>query len=1041
MIWLKYLFRLPLVICTVYMASQVSSHSVPILSTFCSLQHYIKFNVKANNPSVRWNQANMIKQFASYLIIRGMICGLHRPSGSSHCGRLCMPLAYSKMRIWQQSYTVRQQCQKPMCNASARTQSRVPPCGTISYSSNLDGRSQWKLTHPAYLEFNFTIWRVMSRRYPLRKAKCKYVPSLALWNLDSFSGNSLLQSRMCGHTPIQNIISSAQTVRVEWNRGVLYRESTDFCLSYQPIAIGYARQHAPFYPRMSLLKYFKDEIINRQFILDTPNHLNGQIFEVYGFFTRSINSNNLQFRYFRGGVLQRIWSVTGSVYYVPQFTLRSFLCAADNSSSSKRSTLEVFDHPLAYYDPIWQMHPYIIGSIIKCPTTGPSFLYNSSIGDLTIQLTTTLTHDVKMSGRVEYNALSCPGSYCIKTVQNVSASKGNRFSMTSHAESTQQRHLIAKFANETGFIAVSNFTVRVNGPTHAPCYYGGLFIYELEPLTLVAKICTPWVARAWHNAVKRADGTSGLPFNTRPVLFVIKSYGEKFYVHVDGYATITSCAGVVNAAFRDMLWSLDIRNRGGITFRPQNTLRIKHTNGCLQLSHILTDDEYLTQEQKQLEMFADSDSSTVLALHTVEVSLKDIIGISAYHKLMNLFDVNGIPYKNLPCKMQGIDIDLPDSPNFNTSNVVSLMPGRRSYSIRFSSQCLVFGINPVVVMEYTPAEMHSCPRQENLKRHIRMFDELLDEIKVSFPSFICGDFQIADSAFYRTPQTFLTSRILLVFTKPSLTGDCCVFDLDLYFSTGHLHTFGSIVIKEHDLDEYSWHDVVFTRDQFMLYSNRGIQRAVIFWTCSSNIFCSIVDNYSKLPENSSMNVRAIGRSWNVNTMHSDYASLQLINWHGDDVLHFIPRMKITFRFIAWKSAATPPVTNGSTADGIKRKVAPNWKHRYSYCFTAYGICYDFYETNVSSWFDGEQFCRSHGKVLLSTPTNYEWEIVAALFAKEPAIVNLAKYNSLAFINLLKIKVCCLGRVFFSRMYFCGLFSHTISTSLQISRFSLFFSTN
>ena len=48
-------------------------------------------------------------------------------------------------------------------------------------------------------------------------------------------------------------------------------------------------------------------------------------------------------------------------YYIPHFALGNLSCAANNSNSIKRSTVEIFDHPLAHYDVIWQIRPYVIG--------------------------------------------------------------------------------------------------------------------------------------------------------------------------------------------------------------------------------------------------------------------------------------------------------------------------------------------------------------------------------------------------------------------------------------------------------------------------------------------------------------------------------------------------------------------------------------------------------------------------------------------------------------------------------------------------------
>ncbi len=1011
-------------------------NSIRVQNSLCFLERYIEFNVEKPNKPALWHQSNMIQQFTNYMMLRGITCGLQQSSGSSYCGQICAPLAYSSTRLWLQSQTVRQQCQRPLCSRSSWfSRSHTPPCGAISFHSNLTERSQWTLTLPKYLEFNFTIWKVVSKSYPLGKAKCKTVPNLALWDMHSL-GTSHLRSRLCGNTPIQNIVSAAQTVTVVWNSSVPYEERASFCLSYQPTAAGYTRQYSAIYTWLKFVKYFKDEFIDRDFnikkgsMMRLLNMQNSEILaRFFKRFSTYIITPHSHYRFFTGGVISRVWSITGSIYYVPQLILVNFSCTADNSNSIKRPTLEIFDHPLTQYDPIWLIHPYIIGPPITCNTTVASLLYNSSIGDLTIQLTTTVTDDTHIFGRIRYSALSCPSTYCAKTAKNVSVSKRSAFSLTSHSGKKQQRLLIEMSNQESGFIAISNFSVSIHGSTHVPCYYGGLFIYELEPLTLVAKICTPWVAKAWHNAVKRVNGTQGLSFNTRPMLFVIKSYGQKFSVHMDGYATMSQCSGVVNAAFRDMHSAMKVSQNGEIKWLPQNRLLVKHTRGCFQLSHVLTDDNYLARDQTtQLTMFAVGDSSSNLANHTVEASLTGDIEESlntkivrpTYHKPTEVYYVEEMANGELPCGIGPVGIGLSDFKRFyfNTSFFISLLPGRRSYSVLFLAQCLMYGINPVVTMKYMPRVVHLCPGPAEMKRQIRMFSENLDGNMVTFPSLICGNFQ----ALYTTPKQYIKTHIF--FNKPSFKPFCCVLDLDVYLPILQLPLLDSLVIEEHDWEEAgsmlsssifgirgqsSRTDIIasllafetFHMDRIWTYIRSRILRTSIIWTFSSSSFSNILGNVSNLFQNSSINVRVTGRAWSVNILHVECAHI-VTEFSSNDT--FYPGMNISFRFKEWHSVAIPPVTKRGTRNRFWNLVqTSSWNRNHSYCYTEYGICYDFYETDISSWFEGEQFCRFEGKVLLSTPTDYEWKIIAALFAREPVIVNLIN-NYLAFINLRNNKV-------------------------------------
>ncbi len=744
-----------------------------------------------------------------------------------------------------------------------------------------------------------------------------------------------------------------------------------------------------------------------------------------------ISSENLLYRYFTGDVLQRVWSITGNVYYVPQFELLRFSCATINGNSSKRPTLEIFDHPMARYDVIEQIQRYVIEPVITCYTTLPSPLYNSSIGDLSLLLSTAVSDYTRIYGVIHYVELTCPGSYCQNTVKNVSASKGYRFSLTSHRGIIQERLLIERSYNETGFIAISNFSVRIHGLTHMPCHFGGLFIYELEPLTLVAKICTPWVAKAWQRAVKRINGTNGIRFNTKPVLFVLKSYEDKLTVQLKGFATISQCPGVVNAAFRDTTPIIQVSHIGEIMWLRTHRHAVRHAGGCFQLSHILTDANYLTGNQIILLMiYASGDARGNVANHTIEASLNADTERSLNTELVRSgFQNSSVVFRadwrstRVPsCRIFDIDLGLLDANPFtsNESYVLSLLPGRRAYSIGFSAQCFVLGLNTVITMEYVPSPTHPCAQSEDVKRNVRTNTPGLssDNILVTFPSLICGNIH----PFYQSPARSLTT--LLVFNNPSFKSVCCVLDLDIDVAKEDVPMLRSVMILEHywfvtffltinrlpllgktidlglmkryiNLDLYT----MFHRERLSTLETNYYKLDPImnYWTCRPSPDCNRSEILSQLNENSSVHVT--GQPWSVNTMTAGSAVLQIDTGNIDDTLH--PMMNISFRFREWYSAV-------STSPFPRFDRNPTWE--YSYCHTAYGTCFEFYRKQISSWLEAEQFCQSEGMMLLSTPTNYEWEIITTLFARDPYVINFVSTKFLAFINLRQNKVSFPGKL-------------------------------
>ena len=324
-------------------------------------------------------------------------------------------------------------------------------------------------------------------------------------------------------------------------------------------------------------------------------------------------------------------------------------------------------------------------------------------------------------------------------------------------------------------------------------------------------------------------------------------------------------------------------------------------------------------------------------------------------------------------------------------------------------------------MEYMPTLRHSCLESDEMKRSIRMSPLVLQRTQniATLPSVFCGNFH----DYY--PNSEQSTSTIIIFNNPSFTPACCVLDLDMYFSKRHLPVLKSIQITEHfSFATHHWllsdsRQLSNSRVVGMLASKRikkkfvenfFVRPFIHSWTCSSSTFCTHLGNRPKLHESMSGSVRVTGRPWSINTMTNDNILLKIMPRYKDNT--FYSGINVSFRFREWDSVAAPPIIHRTIIDKAKWNVtqASTWELVYVNCFTGYGICYNFYRKQIASWLDGEQFCRSEGKVLLSTPTNYEWEIITTLFARDPYVINLVQISSLAFINLLK-----------NQVGFCGMF--------------------
>ncbi len=204
-------------------------YSTQAPNSLCFLERYMNFNVERINKSAEWHQSNMIKQITNYMMIRGLTCGLKKSTSSSYCSQICAPLTYTSTRVYLHAPDVMIKCQRPLCSSPVCSfQSRIPPCRSLVFSPNMAlltniPKLMLKFTLPAYLEFNITIWKVISKRGPLAKPKCKNSAYLALY--DSFTINLMhVRPIFCGNCPIQNIASPVQSVYLCWKSYFSYKK-------------------------------------------------------------------------------------------------------------------------------------------------------------------------------------------------------------------------------------------------------------------------------------------------------------------------------------------------------------------------------------------------------------------------------------------------------------------------------------------------------------------------------------------------------------------------------------------------------------------------------------------------------------------------------------------------------------------------------------------------------------------------------------------------------------------------------------------------
>ncbi len=868
-----------------------------------------------------------------------MLCD-EQSSGVMHrC--LCSPMSNIVAMLYQETSSVLLSCGEPQaCDKTSIRRSKILPCGTFSYFKEGKVRMSHYISAPSSHIINITLWRLESRRIPYHEQACRYVQNLTL--KDDVSGSlprKALDLKLCGTAWRQNILSSTCRINIIWESTLAYPEKSGFCLTYQPLAAGYA----------TMIEYHNNDESVGNTILMTTDKNNPLL---------STGFPDFFIKFSRGQRTTYTLSYTGGVLEAPRLEIHKFRCLTDKDEpqiDSGAASLAVYDWPTFLFDTRLQTKRSLI-SEIPCSDGALAVEFNSTNGDLSIVIQVPQDIHVSFNGTLSHVPLPCPEQFCHLSMYTVPHNSSIKFVLSSRTGRLQQRVILSTKENNPGNIFVSNLTVGFRGFTHFPCTFGGIFIYEISngltevtfnsnSLSLLAKICSPWMAQIWNRGMEYSREKLGLHFNVRPLLFVIKTYDHYSSSHIEGHASLSNCAGVVNFLFDPTPREYEIPNSGLLIMHQQINIAYyplaKHTNGCLVIQHLLWGNNYNTELPKSsMPMNFTSVMNTQLPEHTIGSSFNDSF----------------LPFdkSSIPCYLHAYPVGI------GLNNLRTIRPLRFGYDLLFEYECLLRGERPFVIMKYTKEEISAeCLTSENTEK-LLLADE--EESIHYVPIAICATIDLNGNMYVRD----YFRKVILIFNKPHTIPVCCVLKMN-------------INMKLRFLENIIW---LKTFENYQPYT-QGIP---IWWKLWKPIHSSFDNSLSEAV--SGKNVHLLGDGVALGSL---FGNVILVVDLKRAVSSFRPTtsiMDILFNYTYWqRNMNTGIVRKSETTPGVNY-----------FCTEETQSCYTLIKRDQTSWKHAQKMCEKLGLTLLSASSDFEWKQFEELVAHHK-IWHDQEVVVLSFLNL------------------------------------------
>ncbi len=818
------------------------------------------------------------------------------------------------------------------------------PCGVMAGIANGYFHKKWKLSVPKGLAINTTVLEVSSK---WGGDFCLFTPTLTLpkrstYGHSYFGSSSRLtkiQNQVCAKSLPEGFFQQTNEQWVIWESTGQIEEKASFLLSYQALFPGYVKQQADDFTRkLCTFQSRKSNCIAHQTIE---------------------NTGLWPFRRWRDQETY-VWFSTGLVWKIPRIKIITFKCLKSSTDSNSASTayLTVYDAPLIPRDPAFAVMNTFPKSTQVCSNEPLEEIYKSSIGDLTLLVS------VKRANNFAPKALlslaRCSAKFCKHVVRRIYPGMETIFSLSS-LEMTSQHRLLLMPSPGLSYLVISDLYINVEGYTHLLCTIGGIFIYHLNPLSLIAQICSSFAANVWSGSVEQKDGTVKLYLNEKPVIFIIKSYSGMTSGSVSGVASLQDrCVGFVNPE-KNEPHHFTPRHAGNCEIRQYLYTGQPRTRLGGEDVFIPTAPLSFTQEFEEREV-----EYTLSALRNKTASIADSYWImvvsglyetSCEYYILIASEIRHLIFKDL----QG---------NYQTFR--HTFRPTTPMEVYFSRVCLRFGFQTVLTRTILLANA-ACVTSDELRDQITTrFDQ---ESYTSLPAVPCGVFNILYGDLRRTKY------LSLIFTRPEFQkGECCIIvvsalnSMKLYFVS--MLSFSEATSlwlpKEQEL------------------SNIPVQKHTQQrWMCIAGDRCHIltrVTSQRQIGTGATLHHRAL-----LNALHGRpemevrFSLQDKRHTSLGDQTEALLKLQFVHKYYQQRTYLT-------NISGIKHAWAGD-------CYEVANIQYCFTLQANFSWTDTVKYCSSHGMQLLTTPSDIEWSIIRDIFFREGNIMLLSNTAMVCFLGL------------------------------------------
>ncbi len=914
-----------------------------------------------NQASTPLAQATVISRYTSALLSHPL--KREKLAKGSHLSSLSTLNNYLKL-LWNTVSTVISTCHwKYACACDKGECARshnVVPCGNVFHISRGAVDATFEVEVPFGLHVNITLLYMKGHVYT---PDCHVTQKLKLAEL-SVEGWEMLVYTICGKTPVQNFYMAASRVRARLHSRISYESAASFCVIYQPTAIN----HALVMDAGTVSDMSPNEICSScSNKCLCPQRLNLEDLFLNGIFVY-------------GHTWVYTWAFTGEALKTPTVEIQSIGCDG-KSGGLLTGRLRIIDGPFSVYD---QHFSSGLFTFLLDQGCGQSLLQKSftgSIGDLVLQA----IWDSLQTFEVKFNYylvdIRCPADLCKLQKYRLSNQEPTPISAASGNQTSQTRLLVKLDKRQKNFIELQDAVFHYDGLGHLQCAIFGIYIYELEPLSLITRIYSPWTSAIWSRTSKRW-GSNSLHLGKGPLLILIRSYRNAGGGYVSGTVQLSGCKGIVNSFLKDNSdpeYNMR-KTHGTFTFNTYSSIAsLAPYRPCAVIREARVDGRgsWLSQEKVGLVFKLDQDAT--------ELSIVNITGcfdlplyVNVYRGVYNYMSESYIPctkirlYKGKEM-VASAPIYIGEYAENRSCFRLEQAFTEKYWGLDFEMSCFLLGLKLTVDVRAINVTGLNCSSSKFLQQPLLNFRGEVTAFASTLP---CGGME-----FYGKLANY-EFRL----SKPTGLSNCCYLKVKARASQRFFHLavksiaygelFNRIDLQHRELDKSSVLDVVLK---------------TYIWNFSQTSYST--EGSSLL--NESLNFRSVRMGDMEKIMQRHYTmdtSIMTFSFgiglRRSTVVGPGEYLKISFRhFSIGRPVSHWPFEN---------------KHRIQWhktlCIDIIRSCYKAYKLASSTWKMANGFCSREEMHLISVNTETEWHLVQYWFSKDFTTAYKLRKTQLIFLG-------------------------------------------